>query len=152
MGGKSKYLNQMNSWSAKFEKIFRQQTNSMLNPKSKEAKYEKIRRTDIKKILKKTAVDLKRLEYEAENCCTDGVKEPTKLKVTTAQAVSKYMASKRSYKKVGSAKFSNPHASFDDIALYDDGDGDNADTQPPWTTIKIIYGTAVQAYIDTDHK
>ena len=152
MNGKSKYLNQMNSWSAKFEKIVREQTNTALNPRSKDARNEKIRRTDIKKILKKTKVDLKRLEYEANNCCTDGVKEPVKLKVTTAQAVSKYMASKRSYKKVGSVKFSNPHASFDDIALYDEGDGENSDNSPPWTTIKIIYGTAVQAYIDTDHK
>ena len=84
MSGKSKYLNQMNSWSAKFEKIFRDQTNPVLNPKSRDAYNEKIRRTDIKKILKKTALDLKRLEYEADNCCTDGVKEPVKLKVTTA--------------------------------------------------------------------
>ena len=152
MKGKSKFLNQMNSWSAKFETIFRQQTNSLLNPKSRDAYEERIRRTDIKKILKKTATDLKRLEYEVDNCCTDGVKEPVKLKVTTAQAVSKYMASKRSYKKVGSVRFSNPLASSDDLALYDDGEGENGDNSPPWTTIKIIYGTAVQAYIDTDHK
>ena len=150
----------MNSWSAQFEKMVSQKNNPLKYPYSDHARLEKIRKTDVKQILKKTAQDLQRLEFETNNCCSDGVKKPTKLKITTMDKVNSITAAKRQLKTsktvVGSAIFSNPVKQEDNELGNEcgalDKKRDGPEIEEPWTKINIIYGTSVHAFIDADHK
>ena len=104
---------------------------------------QKIRNTDVKKILKKTSLDLRRLEYEANMCCSKGEKKTVHLKVTNREELNKYKTSMIKQKTVNGISFTTNFEPEYETKGLEHG---------PWSELRIVFGTPVHAVVDAEHR
>lgn len=111
--------------------------------KPDESKDDEIKKVDVKEILLQAQKELRTVEHYASRIVTGGLENSVNLRVTTREEISKF---RRKQKKL-LAQLGGKAAH---ISLTDQESRINLTA--PWTTLQVIDGTPIQAYIDAENR